>query len=70
MCLCLCLCVFVYQLQVNAVETAIQLDIDLSDFRRITDAVVKTIIRPKYNRRNLLRSSSSTKEADTTEQEE
>ena len=27
------------------------MDIDLSDFRRIEDAVVKTIIRPKYNRR-------------------
>lgn len=35
---------------------AIQLDIDLTDFRRIEDAVIQTIVRPKYNRRGLLRS--------------
>ena len=39
--------------QVNAVEVALQLDIDLSDFRRIEHAEIRTIVRPKYNRRSL-----------------
>ena len=47
---------YVWYFQVNAVEVAIQLDIDLTDFRRIEDAVIQTVIRPQYNRRSLLRS--------------
>ena len=35
--------------QVNAVETAIQMTIDLEDFRRIDDFAINTVVRPKYN---------------------
>ncbi|CAB9516588.1 expressed unknown protein [Seminavis robusta] len=42
-----------YTKEVNAVERAVQMDIDLSDFRRIDDFIIRTIVRPKYYRREL-----------------
>ncbi|CAB9531175.1 expressed unknown protein [Seminavis robusta] len=42
-----------YTEEVNAVERAVQMDIDLSDFRRIDDFIIRTIVRPKYYRREL-----------------
>ncbi|CAB9516589.1 expressed unknown protein [Seminavis robusta] len=42
-----------YTEEVNFVERAVQMDIDLSDFRRIDDFIIRTIVRPKYYRREL-----------------
>lgn len=36
--------------EVNAVETAIQINIDTSDFKRMENLAIKTIVRPRYNR--------------------
>jgi len=36
--------------EVNAVETAIQINVDTSDFKRIDTLAIKTIVRPRYNR--------------------
>lgn len=54
--------------EVNAVETAIQMTIDMSDFRRIDDFAIKTIVHPLYTRRSLRGSPENELEVEELEE--